>query len=170
MDGKSRRQEILSCLSQSDEAISARKLAAYFNVSRQIIVGDIALLRASGDEVIATARGYKMNHDQAAFKTKIVVQHTKEQTRQELETIVALGGEVVDVIVEHDLYGEIVGNLYIKSQADVDEFIQKYEASQASLLLQLTNGIHLHTIIYQKKEDLEKIRQALAKAGLLYQE
>lgn len=170
MDGQKRRAEILTYLAKATEAISASKLAAHFGVSRQIIVGDVALLRASGAQIIATARGYKQNHNQAGYQTKIVVQHTKEQTRQELETIVALGGEVVDVIVEHELYGEMVGNLYIKNQQDVDEFIKKYENSQAELLLQLTNGIHLHTIICQKPTDIEKIRQALSQQGILYQE
>ncbi len=78
--------------------------------------------------------------------------------------------EILDVIVEHDLYGELVGGLYISNEIEMLNFMQKYEKSQARLLSQLTNGIHLHTIRYQKAEDLAQIKQALAEQGILYQD
>lgn len=168
MDGQKRRKALLDLLQQSSEAISANQFAQKFGVSRQIIVGDIALLRAAREEIIASAKGYRMAYDQKGYLAKVVVQHTKEQTRQELEAIVSLGGEIIDVIIEHDLYGEIVGNLYIKDQSDVEAFMQNYEASQANFLLQLTNGIHLHTIAAPDQETFETIKQALAKQGILY--
>src|SRR5699024_1519244 len=169
MEGNKRRQEIVRQLKQANKAVSASKLADKFSVSRQIIVGDIALLRAAGEEIIATSRGYKYPQTSSLLTSKIVVQHKKEQTREELTTIVSLGGEVVDVIVEHDLYGEVVGGLYISSQKDVDNFIKNYENSNGALLLQLTNGIHMHTIRYQKESDLVAIKTELAKKGILYQ-
>lgn len=170
MDGSKRREEIVQCLKDTDKPISASKFAEKFGVSRQIVVGDIALLRASGEEIIATARGYKYPTEPSLLQSKIVVQHEKSQTREELETIVALGGEILDVIVEHDLYGELVGGLYISSQKDVDRFMENYEKSSDSPLSQLTNGIHMHTIRYQKESDLLAIKKALALKGILYQD
>lgn len=170
MDGKRRRKALLDILQQSTSPISASKFAQKFGVSRQIIVGDIALLRAAGEKILATAKGYKINpYTKKEHIAKIAVQHSKEQTQEELEIIVSLGGEVIDVIIEHDLYGEITGNLYIKEQSDIKVFMEKYEASQTSLLLQLTNGIHLHTVAAAEQKTIETIKQALAKQGILYQ-
>ena len=58
MQNDARRAEILSTLAKSQRPISATTLAAEYHVSRQSIVGDIALLRASGADIIATSRGY----------------------------------------------------------------------------------------------------------------
>lgn len=169
MEGAARRQEILSQLAETTKPISASRFAKQFGVSRQVIVGDIALLRASGEEIIATARGYKKEDTSGKKISKIAVQHRADQTRQELETIVSLGGEIIDVIVEHDIYGELVGGLHISTQEDVEAFMVAYEESRASLLSQLTNGIHLHTISYTEDSVLENIKESLTKEGILYQ-
>ena len=58
--------------------------------------------------------------------------------------------EVIDVIVEHEIYRELTGNLRIKTEQDVADFMRKYQHSQARLLSDLTNGIHLHTLRYQE--------------------
>ncbi len=170
MEGTQRRQQILKQLAQSDKPISASRFAQEFSVSRQVIVGDIALLRAAGEEIIATARGYKRQKDFKGQLSKLAVWHDAGQTREELETIVALGGEILDVIVEHELYGELVGGLHISSLSDVDAFMQKYEASNAALLSQLTNGVHLHTIRCTDEKMLAAIKAALAEKGILYQD
>ena len=57
MTSAQRRQEILSVLQQARQPISAAALAQQFSVSRQIIVGDVALLRAQGQQITAPARG-----------------------------------------------------------------------------------------------------------------
>ncbi|MEQ7215984.1 transcription repressor NadR [Enterococcus asini] len=171
LDGVQRREEILRQLGQSERPLSASRFAKEFGVSRQIIVGDVALLRAAGEEIIATARGYLLeNQAEQGFLKKIAVQHEAKDTRIELETIVANGGEIVDVIVEHALYGELVGGLHIQNQRDIEDFITAYRNTNANLLSDLTNGIHLHTIRYQKPEDIEKIQAALLEKGILYQE
>ena len=107
IDGEARRKEILHTLANEEKPVSASKFASRFQVSRQIIVGDIALLRASGAAIIATARGYVLetNETQNGLVSKIAVQHGREQTEEELRLIVEAGGEVLDVIVEHPLYG-----------------------------------------------------------------
>lgn len=170
MEGTLRREEILKQLQVAEKPISASKFAQQFGVSRQIIVGDVALMRAAGAAIIATARGYKFQKEGIGKTTKIAVQHDASQIREEFETILAFGGEIIDVIVEHELYGELVGGLYIKNEKDIADFLKNYQKTNASLLSELTNGIHLHTIRYQKEEDLVKIKQALADKGILYQE
>lgn len=170
MDGAQRRAMIMQQLSQSTKPISASQLAKEFQVSRQIIVGDIALLRASGEAILATARGYLLEQAQAGVVFKVAVCHQPYQLADELTTIVSLGGEIVDVIVDHALYGEIRGNLGIKTVAEVTDFIAAYEQSQGKLLSNLTNGIHLHTIRCASIQQATAIKQALSQKGLIYEE
>ena len=170
MDGEQRREAIVAQLAQTKKPISASKFAKEFGVSRQVIVGDIALLRAMGEEILATARGYQKETSQGMLERKIAVQHTAEQTKEELQTIVSLGGEVLDVIVAHEIYGEIHGNLHVQTLADVDKFIQSYEKSSNNLLSELTNGVHLHTIRYPDEATFEAIQQGLIEKGFLYQD
>ena len=47
MDGQTRREQILKMLEESEQPISGSTLAHQLGVSRQIIVGDVALLRAA---------------------------------------------------------------------------------------------------------------------------
>lgn len=170
MEGTLRRQEILDQLTTAEKPISASKFAQQFGVSRQIIVGDVALMRAGGAAIIATARGYILERTTDDFQSKIAVQHDASQTEEELLLIVKNGGEVVDVIVEHPLYGELVGGLHIGTEKEVFEFMKNYQQSEAHLLSQLTGGIHLHTIRYKKSEYLADIKAALAEKGILYEE
>lgn len=170
MDGTQRRNAIVEQLKQAEIPLSATKLAAQFGVSRQIIVGDVALLRASSVKIIATSRGYKMEkNDQRRLTSQVVVQHSPEQTRLELETIVQHGGEIIDVIVEHEIYGELVGGLHIRTTQDIDEFMKLYQPEETLLLSTLTKGIHIHTIAYDTKETLVAIKAALKAVGILYQ-
>ena len=106
MDGDKRKAEILRALQQTEKPISATSFAKEFGVSRQIVVGDVALLRASGENIIATARGYLLERESEKLISKIAVQHTPQQTAEELRTIVEHGGEVIDVVVEHPLRSE----------------------------------------------------------------
>ncbi|MHC5228886.1 3H domain-containing protein [Enterococcus sp. LJL99] len=169
MDGNERRQEILHCLEKTEKPISASYFAKLFGVSRQIVVGDVALLRASGHGIVATARGYLYQEEAVqGMVTQIACQHTLAQTEEELLLIISLGGEVLDVIVEHPLYGELKGNLRLKTKKDVTNFIENYKKNNASLLSMLTEGIHLHTIRCQNEEKLLAIKKALAEKGLLY--
>ena len=171
MDGNQRREEILHRLENAEKPISASYFAKLFEVSRQIIVGDVALLRASGYAIVATARGYvfQKNRNENGILSQIVCQHTQEQTQEELFLIVSLGGEVLDVIVEHPLYGELKGNLQIQTKQDIREFMKTYEKNNATLLSILTEGIHLHTIRCQNKEQLSQIKKSLSEKGFLYE-
>ncbi|PZL74980.1 transcription repressor NadR [Enterococcus plantarum] len=172
MEGIKRREAILLELESADKPMSASRFAKEFKVSRQIIVGDVALLRAAGYGIIATARGYLLESekDKQGVTRKIACQHTPEQTEDELLTIVSLGGEVLDVVVEHPIYGELTGGLHIHTEKEVTEFIKSYKKNSASLLSELTSGIHLHTIRCEDEEAHNHIKKALAQKGILYKE
>ena len=167
MTGEQRREEILTILNENVTAIPARILAEKYNVSRQIIVGDIALLRAQGINIIATHRGYliKREVENKILKT-IAVNHNKLQTREELELLVNMGVEVVDVTVEHSIYGQITGQLDIKSQDDINDFLKE----NPILLSSLTEGTHLHSIYCDDDQHYLEIINALKKAGFLYED
>lgn len=169
MDANTRREEIKKVLQAAKGPVSATALAKDLNVSRQIIVGDIALLRASGFDVLATARGYITPYwglSATGYVGKLACQHTSEETKDELYTIVDAGGEVIDVIVEHELYGELTGRLNITCREDVDEFISK--AKNARLLSDLTKGVHLHTVACRHGEEFREIKKRLSEKGFLY--
>jgi len=172
MDKTSRREHILEMIGYRKAPLSASLLAHKFNVSRQVIVGDIALLRAQGNEIIATARGYMLPESGEAdkFSGKIACRHNSEDTRAELYMIVDSGAVVMDVVVEHELYGEITGQLNLKCRNDVDTFVNRIASSEAKLLSELTTGIHLHTVICRDGEHFERLRQALDTAGYLFRD
>lgn len=165
-----RREKIISLIASSDKPLSATYLAKQFHVSRQSIVGDIALLRAAGHQIIATPRGYIMNEADTRLKKTIAVRHTSAETEEELNLFVDMGAEVEDVIVEHPLYGEIRGNLHIQSRHDVALFIKKYKEERTTLLSSLTDGIHLHTIRCDDEDVFKDICKALKEHGFLYEE
>jgi len=172
MNANTRRQHILNEINQAGVPISASVLSSKLNVSRQIIVGDVALLRAQGHDITATSRGYitapKFN-DENKYIGKVACQHTSDATESELYIIVELGGIIVDVIVEHELYGEITGCLNLRNCDDVDAFLGRVKSSEVKLLAELTQGVHLHTIACRDKTHFENIVQALKIKGLLFE-
>ncbi len=165
--GDKRRHEILKQLSNNTEAQSASKFAKELGVSRQVIVGDVALLRAQGHPIKATSKGYVMYIDDKRFIAKIAVIHKEEETEKELRLLVDQGAYVLDVSVEHPIYGEITGQLDIKSHEDIDEFLVDIENKETELLSSLTKGVHLHTISCESKEHYEKVLYALSEHGFL---
>ena len=168
IEGQKRREIILEELSKATKNVNATQLAEKFGVSRQIVVGDIALLRASGIEIVSISRGYRLNKKSTGLlETKLAVKHRPDQVEEELRLIVENGGTVVDVIIEHELYGEIKGTVDIKNDDEVTAFLNKVEQAHATLLSSLTDGIHLHTIQYPNEETLVDIKYALSQAGIL---
>ena len=171
MDAAIRRERVFEIINKDNTPISASALAKELGVSRQVIVGDIAILRAQGHEIIATARGYMIPEyrESNQYVGKIACCHNAESTKNELYTIVDLGATVVNVIVEHELYGEITGQLNIKTRDDADIFVDRVKSSEAKLLSALTLGVHLHTIACRNKAHFEQVFHALDSAGLLVQ-
>ena len=168
LDTVERRSKILELLQGREEPMSASSIAKKFSVSRQIIVGDIAILRAADHTITATPRGYILEKETSGGRVyTIACRHTEENLVEELYTVVDNGGGLLDVIVEHPLYGQISGSLQIFSRYDVDLFLKKLRENRANPLSTLTGGIHLHTLSCPSPEVFARVRKALSEKGIL---
>ena len=171
MDGDKRRKEIMELLNTEKDPLSGTSLAKRLGVSRQVIVQDIALLRATNKNILSTNRGYilygKQEEDKMTCKRVVAVKHTDEQMRDELYCIVDAGAKVLDVIVEHELYGQISVDLFINSRRDVDEFVEKLLSNTARPLKELTGDIHFHTIEAESDRILDLVEEGLKEKQFL---
>lgn len=173
MDGNERREKILHILEKAQDPIKGTDLAERLEVSRQVIVQDIALLRAKGKNILATPRGYilpKSYKKSKLIKTIVCVHESIEDLEEELRIIVDLGGKIIDVIVEHPLYGEIKSQLQIGSRYDLKLFMDEFRKTKAEPLSSLTGGVHLHTIEVEDEESFLRIKKELSKKRLLIEE
>ena len=169
MNSAQRREEILRRLTDAAAPVSASALAGELGVSRQIVVGDVALLRAAGTQIDATPRGYQLHPEAKGYTGILACAHrTAEEMRTELYTVVDQGGVVVDVAVENPLYGELRGNLNLASRYDVDNFIQQAAETPECLLSRMTGGVHLHTLRCPDEATFRRVWDALDALGLLY--
>ena len=168
MNSEQRREKIISVLQTSDKPISASRFANEFSVTRQIIVADIALLRASGHAIRAEHKGYVLEKpDSHAMTKRLVVKHGKNEVQNELYAIVDNGGKIIDVIVQHSVYGKIVAGLNLSSRYDVDRFIGHVNETDAKPLLLLTEGLHIHTITVGDEESFRRILDRLTEMHIL---
>lgn len=171
MTGEERRSEILKILQEANTPLSGTQMARRLGVSRQIIVQDIALLRAVNKNILSTNKGYILFREQEArknFQRAIHVSHTQEQIKDELYTIVDMGGHVLNVVVEHEIYGQISCDLIMRSRQDVDLFVQQCAQRNARGLSSLTSGVHYHAVEASSEETLDRIEEALEQKGYLY--
>lgn len=170
MEASERRERILETLKNSEKPVSATALADIFKVSRQIIVGDVALLRAADNDISATPRGYILQTAaQPGIVGQIACRHKPDEMQEELYAMVDQGCTVRDVIVEHPLYGQITGSLHVSSRYDVDQFIEKCRQSEAHPLSDLTGGIHLHTVICPDEDTYRRVKTSLRNLGFLFE-
>ena len=155
-----RRKAILTLLETEKEALSGNELAERFGVSRQIIVQDIAFLKKAGYTVRATHCGYML---QAASLVERVfkVWHTSQQTEDELNCIVELGGTISDVFVWHKVYGKITASLNISTKEQINLFLEGVRTGKSTELMNITGGYHYHTVLAQSEEILDRIATAL---------
>lgn len=170
MNAAERRETITNLLAAATGPLSATLLAAQCGVSRQIIVGDIALLRAAGHAVLATPRGYVLETPPASpayAECSVVCRHDNARMLEELYTVVDLGGAVIDVTVEHAVYGQLCGQLHIFSRFDADAFARRIAESDVRPLCNLTGGIHLHRIRAADDSALRRVIQGLQERGFL---
>ena len=167
MNAKERRSAILTRLRHENGPVSATALAKEHGVSRQIIVGDIALLRAGGEPISATPRGYLLDQESAGEIHTVAVRHTTQEMERELQICVDNGCTVLDVIVEHPVYGQLTGQLQISSRYDVEQFLARIRDSDAAPLSMLTGGLHLHTLCCPNEDAYTRACAALKAAGLL---
>lgn len=168
MDGAARRKQIIQELKKATRPLSGSSLAAKMGVSRQVIVQDIALLRTEC-HIFATAQGYLL-YESAKRKCvrAFLVRHTKEEIFDELSSIVSLGGLVLDVIVEHDVYGQLRADLNLKSMPDVEHFCKRLAKSSSGPLFPISDGIHLHTVEAESDAVLDKIEAVLKEKGYFF--
>ena len=166
-----RRDYLVSILKEETKPIKGGELAKLCSVSRQIIVGDITLLKARNHPIIATPNGYLyLQNEESKTKSKSIIiasEHLPEDTEKELQLIVDCGVTVKDVRVEHPLYGDLTASIMVSNRSDVRQFIMKLKTTNAALLSQLTNGIHLHTLEAQTDEQLQHAIDSLRDAGFL---
>ena len=163
----SRRAAILTLLNDSRQPLSAAYIAGQMKVSRQVVVGDIALLRAAGEQVVSTARGYLLARPMQQKTWLIECVHSKERMLDELYAVVDNGGILLDVKVEHPIYGLISGTLNIRSRHDADRFAAQLREQQAAPLSLLTDGAHFHTVSCPDEETLGRILDSLNEKGIL---
>jgi len=170
MDGESRRRKIIELLAANNQPVSGTEIARILQVSRQVIVQDIALLRAINKNILSTNKGYLLYHPAAMplkYKRSFCVCHETDEIKEELYTIVDAGGRMIDVVVEHDIYGQITVDLLIEDRSDADEFVWKMKNCRTKPLKELADGIHYHTIEAGSLETLDHIEKILGEKGFL---
>lgn len=168
MEGQERREKLIGMLRDRKEPVSGTELAKNLGVSRQVIVQDIALLRAVNKNILSTTKGYILYYQEKQKVNRcFLVKHTTDQIEDELCTIVDHGGKILDVIVSHDIYGEISTNLIITTRQDVYDFVEKIRTNRTVPLKDLSDGVHLHTVEADSEEVLDRIEAGLLAKGYL---
>lgn len=165
MNAKERREAVWQAISQAETPLAAGALARTLGVSRQVIMGDVALLRAGGAAITATPRGYVLAQPASGLTAQVPCRHSPADMARELYIIVDNGCQVVDVVVEHPVYGQISGRLELASRYDVDRFLER--CAQGKPLSILTDGAHVHTLRFPDPETFQRTAEALAQAGFL---
>ncbi|WP_025784838.1 transcription repressor NadR [Sporosarcina sp. D27] len=168
---EARRFQILELLKQANRPITGKEIGERTGVSRQIVVGDINLLKAVDEPIVATSRGYLyMNEQKAANQIEriVVCQHSANQTEEELTIFVDHGVTVKDVRVEHPVYGDLTASIMVTNRMEVKEFLKKIAAANAVYLSALSEDhTHLHTVMADNVKQLDQAFVALRKAGIL---
>lgn len=166
MTGAQRRADIVKQIQNSETPVSGTKLAAMYKVSRQVIVQDIALIRASGYDILSTNRGYILQGT-AEVSRIFKVRHTNEQMEEEMCAVVDMGGCVDNVMINHRVYGRMEAPLHVNSRRKVAEFMQDIKSGKSSPLLNVTSGYHYHKITADSEKTLDMIEEVLREKGFL---
>ena len=165
-----RRTRLLRLLQEQGAPLSGTALAKAMGVTRQIIVQDIALIRAENHNILSTNKGYlyrDANMENTQPKRVIHVRHSTEQVLDEFLTVLDLGGTVLDVAVEHEIYGQIRADLLIETPQDAREFVDRLSRCRDNPLKVLTDDCHYHTITAPAEKLLDLIEAALRAKGML---
>jgi transcriptional regulator of NAD metabolism len=168
--GEERRAWILQQLKDSPAPLTGSELAVHTNVSRQVIVGDITILKAKNEPIIATSQGYlylKQNAVTPIYERTVACRHMLKDTEKELNLLVDHGVTVKDVKVEHPMYGDLTASIMVSNRQEVKQFMDKLRTTKATLLADLTDGIHLHTLASSSEAALINAEAALMDAGFL---
>ena len=165
IEREEREKRIVEILESSETLVSGTYLAELFDVSRQVIEQDIAILKARNIDIISTNRGYRLLSK--GIKKIIKVKHDDSEIRNELNAIVDLGASIEDVFVVHKTYGEIRVKLDIKSRRDVDLLVENINSKLSKPLKNLTNNYHYHTIIVENENIFKEVQDKLKSLGIL---
>lgn len=166
MNTAERREEILRILGEAETPVAARELAARFGVSRQVIVQDMAVIRASTPGILSTTKGYAIQQENTCTR-EFKVRHRQDQAAEELNLIVDCGGRVKNISISHRVYGRISAEMDIRSRQDVREFTEALASSHSTVLSTATSGYHYHLVEAANKQRLDLIGKELEKAGFL---
>ena len=166
MNTAERRGEILKILHNADAPVAARELAGKFGVSRQVIVQDLAVIRASTPGILSTTKGYVIQQDSSCSR-EFKVRHSQDKAAEELNLIVDCGGHVKNISISHRVYGRVSAEMDIRSRQDVSEFVQALQNSHSTVLSNATSGYHYHLVEAASEERLDLIEEQLKKAGFL---
>jgi transcriptional regulator of NAD metabolism len=168
MTATDRRSRIAQALGDG-ACVSGDALAHELGVSRQVIVQDIAVLRAGGLDVVATVRGYLLapGASPTAARRVIGVRHRPDQAVEELTALVDTGARVIDVVVEHPVYGELRAELDLRSRRDVQLWAERCATTGARMLSELTDGAHVHTLEADHEQILDAAEDALRRLRFL---
>ena len=167
MTPEQRRKQLFSLLSHSRTPISGTALAQQLQVSRQVIVQDIALLRANGADILSANRGYLILPADREASRVFKVLHSDDEAEEELTMIVDMGGKIRDVFIYHKAYGVVRAEMNIRSRKDISDFMTNIQSGKSRLLKNATSGYHYHTIFADDVQTLDAIQDALAKRGML---
>ena len=166
MKAQERRKSIINLLLSEDRPVPGGELSEKCGVSRQIIVQDIAVLKGQGFDILSTHNGYILQ--KSPLKERVFkVKHSTEETEDELNTIVELGGTVVDVFVWHKVYGKMVAPLNIFSSLQIKQFIEGVRTGKSTELMNITGGYHYHTVRAEKEDILDRIEEVLSEKGYI---
>lgn len=171
MHGNERREKIRKDLKKSLKAIKGSEFAKKYEVSRQVIVQDIALLRAVGEQIISTADGYiyfsyHMNKPKRVF----ALRHNVEDINVEMDTILKHGGVLLNVFINHPIYGDLVADMIIEDEDQKQAYIDKCSAVEFTPLMALTDNLHYHTVEATYEENLDKIEEDFRELKYLVEE
>ena len=166
MNTAERRGEILKILHNADAPVAARELAGRFGVSRQVIVQDLAVIRASTPGILSTTKGYVIQQD-SSFTREFKVRHSQDKAAEELNLIVDCGGHVKNISISHRVYGRVTAEMDIRSRQDVNEFAEALRNSRSTVLSSATSGYHYHLIEASSEERLDLIEKQLGEAGVI---
>lgn len=166
LSGQERREQIIKILKQSEKPISGAELAKMVEVSRQVVVQDMALIRANGIEITSTNRGYIIQEDTKVSRVFKVI-HTSDQVEDELNLYVDAGAVVEDVFVYHKVYGLIKVPMNIRSRRDVKKYLEGISSGKSTELMNLTSNYHYHTVTAESEEVLDQLQEELWERGYL---
>lgn len=170
--GEARRAFLIDLLKNEHSALTGTELAKRTNVSRQVIVNDMALLKARNEPIIATSQGYLYlaQPQETIFERQVASHHAAEQTAEELNLLVDAGVTVKDVTIVHPVYGDLTASIMVSSRYDVEQFIRRMNETEAAPLLSLTEGSHLHTLTADAEEKLDAAIESLRLRGFLLED